>query len=139
MDKIESLARELGKAIQQDERYLNFEKAREENEKDDKLNELLGQVQLIHMNFGREMQKGDEADQEKLDSMENEFTKAIEIVRNHPKMIQYEDARNGLDSLMKFVTGILSMCACGEDPDTCDPNAQDSSCAGDCSSCGGCN
>ena len=127
MDKIESLARELGKAIQKDERYLNFEKAIE-------YRELINSVKQIAMNFGREMQKGDEADQEKLDSMENEFTKAIEIVRNHPKMIQYEEARNGLDSLMKFVTGILSMCACGEDPDTCDPNAQDSSCAGDCSS-----
>lgn len=139
MDKVEKLARELGKAIQEDERYLNFVKAREENEKDEKLNELLGQVQLIHMNYGREMQKGEEADQEKLDSFEKEFNEVFTIVKNHPKMAQFEDARDGLDSLMRFVTGILSMCAYGDDPDTCDPNAQDSSCSGDCSSCGGCN
>ena len=36
------MARELGAAIQQDERYLNFKKAREANEADKPLNDLIG-------------------------------------------------------------------------------------------------
>lgn len=138
MDNIEKLARELGKAIQLDKRYIDFVNARQDNEKDDELNDLLGQVQIIHMNYGREAQKGDEADQDKLDEYEKNFNEIFARVKNHPTMVKYENARDELDSLMKFVTGILSMCAVGEDPMTCDPTAQ-SGCAGDCSSCGGCN
>ena len=139
MDNIEKLTRELGKAIQLDERYINFVNARQDNEKDEELNTLLGQVQLIHMNYGREAQKGDEADQDKLDKFEKEFNEIFSRVKNHPTMVNYENARDELDSLMKYVTGILSMCALGEDPETCDPSSQNSSCSGDCSACGGCN
>ena len=139
MDKIERLTRELGQALQDDERYKNFINARKENEKDEELNEMLGKVQLVHMNYGREAQKGDEADQDKLDSFEKEFNEIFIKVKSHPLMVKYEDARDELDALMKFVTSIPSMCACCEDPQTCDPTAQASSCSGDCSSCGGCN
>ncbi|MBQ7579746.1 MAG: YlbF family regulator [Clostridia bacterium] len=138
MDNIEKLTRELGKAIQLDERYLNYVAARQKNEKDDELNDLLGQVQIIHMNYGREAQKGDEADQDKLDEFEKNFNELFSRVKNHPTMVNYENARDELDSLMKYVTGILSMCAVGEDPMTCDPQANAGGCAGDCSSCGGC-
>ena len=41
MDVIK-LTRELGAAIQKDERYLNFAKARQENENDAELNDLMG-------------------------------------------------------------------------------------------------
>lgn len=133
------LTRQLGQAIQDDERYINFIKARENNEKDEELKNLLGQVQLIHMNYGREAQKGDNASEEKLDGYEKEFNEVFSKVKNHPVMVKYENARDELDSLMKFVTGILSMCAVGEDPQTCSPTAQAGSCSGDCSSCGGCN
>ena len=40
------MARELGAAIQQDERYLNFKKAREANEADKHLNDLIGELNL---------------------------------------------------------------------------------------------
>ena len=53
MDVIE-LTRQLGAAIQQDERYLKFAAAREANEKDPELLDLMGQIQLIQMNYQRE-------------------------------------------------------------------------------------
>lgn len=137
MEKLERIARDLGKELQKDERYIAFMNARAENEKDNELNELIGRVQLIHLNYGREAEKGDDADQDKLDNYEKEFNEAFTVVRNHPKMIKFESARDELDRLMKYLTGILSMCACGDDPESCDPEA--SQCSGDCSSCGGCN
>lgn len=139
MDNIEKLTRDLGKAIQLDERYLNFINAKKDNEEDAELNDLLGKVQIIHMNYGREAQKGDDADQDKLDAYEKDFNEIFTRARNHPTMVKYENARNELDSLMKYITGILSMCAVGEDPETCDPSTQTGSCSGNCSSCGGCN
>ena len=38
--ELEKMARQLGAAIQQDEAYLNFEKARLANEADEELNDL---------------------------------------------------------------------------------------------------
>ena len=44
---LEKLTRELGKAIQQDERYLAMEKAIENNNQDKELNDQMLQIQLI--------------------------------------------------------------------------------------------
>ena len=133
MDKIERLARDLGAAIQEDIRYTAYMQAREANEKDNELNELMGKVQLIHMSYGHEASKGEDADQEKLAAYEKEFNECFTLVKNNLTMVKYEAARDELDALMKYVTGILSMCACGEDPETCSPETQ-SSCNGDCGS-----
>ena len=43
--------------------------------------------------------------------------------------------RNEFDALMQRVTGVLSMCAEGQDPDGCDPDA--CGCTGSCATCGG--
>ncbi|MBQ8026481.1 MAG: YlbF family regulator, partial [Clostridia bacterium] len=51
------LTRELGKAIQADERYAKFVTARETNEKDDELNDLIGKMQLVHMSYQHEASK----------------------------------------------------------------------------------
>ena len=50
MDIIE-LTRQLGAAIQKEEAYINFHKAKETNEADDELNELINKIQLIHMSY----------------------------------------------------------------------------------------
>ena len=69
---IVKLTRELGKAIQQDERYLAFVAAREANEKDDELNELVGKMQLVHMSYQHEASKED-ANEQKLEAYEEEL------------------------------------------------------------------
>ena len=58
MDLIQ-MTRELGAAIQQDARYLKFMQAHEANEKDNALNELIGKIQLVHMNYNHEAAKED--------------------------------------------------------------------------------
>ena len=56
MDVIK-LTRDLGAAIQQDARYLRFAAAREANEKDPELLDLMGQIQLLQMNYQQEASK----------------------------------------------------------------------------------
>ena len=51
------LARQLGAAIQKDERYLAFAAAKEANEKDEALNALMGEIQMIQMNYQMEASK----------------------------------------------------------------------------------
>lgn len=127
------LTRELGKAIQQDERYLKFVAAREANEADTELNDLVGKMQLIHMSYQHEASKED-ANEQKLQAYEEEFMGIREKIIANPNMANYEAARMAIDEMMNHIVGILTECIKGEDPETCEP-PQEHSCSGNCSSC----
>ena len=130
---LEKLTRELGKAIQQDERYLAMQKAIEANEKDTALNELMSKIQLIQVSYQHEASK-EEPDEGKMKAYDEEFRGVYTEIMMNPNMQAYEKARQDIDELMNYLTGILAMCVNGDDPDTCDPKAH--SCSGDCSGCG---
>ncbi len=132
--EIIKLTRELGKAIQADERYAKFVAARETNEKDDELNELIGKMQLIHMSYQHEASKED-ANEQKLTAYEEEFMELREKIMNNQNMIDYEKARMDIDEMMNYIVAILTECIKGEDPETCEP-PKEHSCSGNCSSCG---
>ena len=129
---LEKLTRELGKAIQQDERYLAMQKAIEANEKDTALNELMSKIQLIQVSYQHEASK-EEPDEGKMKAYDEEFRSVYTEIMMNENMRNYEMARNELDDLMNYLTGILAMCVNGDDPDTCDPTAHQ--CGGDCSGC----
>lgn len=130
---LEKLTRELGKAIQQDERYLAMQKAIEANEKDTALNELMSKIQLIQVSYQHEASK-ENPDEGKMQAYNEEFGGVYTQIMMNPNMQAYEKARKDIDELMNYLTGILAMCVNGDDPDTCDPTAH--SCGGDCSCCG---
>ena len=129
---LEKLTRELGKAIQQDERYLAMQKAIEANEKDTALNELMSKIQLIQVSYQHEASK-EQPDEGKMQAYDEEFRGVYTEIMMNENMRNYEMARKDIDDLMNFLTGILAMCVNGDDPDTCDPTAH--SCGGDCSGC----
>ena len=56
MDVIE-LARELGKAIQQDERFLAMQIARQNSDNDDELQQLIGEFNLKRMAINKLQKK----------------------------------------------------------------------------------
>lgn len=129
---LEKLTRELGKAIQQDERYLAMQKAIEANEKDTALNELMSKIQLIQVSYQHEASK-EEPDEGKMKAYDEEFRGVYTEIMMNPNMQAYEKARKDIDDMMNYLTGILAMCVNGDDPDTCDPTAHQ--CGGDCSGC----
>ena len=131
------LTRELGAAIQQDERYLAFTKAREENEKDTELNELMGQIQMVQMNYQLEASK-EEPDSAKMQAFEEEFNTLYTKFMANDKMQAYDAARTEVDEMMNYIMQILSLCVNGADPATCEPEKHDHECGGSCSSCSGC-
>ena len=116
MDIIE-ITRQLGAAIQQDERYLAFHEARKTNEADTDLNDLINKIQLIHMSYQHEAAK-DDANEEKLAAYDKEFTEAYQAVMANENMQKYEAARQAVDEMMNHITGILALCVQGEDPKT---------------------
>ena len=132
------LTRQLGAAIQQDERYLAFAAAKEANEKDEALNALMGEIQMIQMNYQMEASK-EEPDSAKMQEFEAEFNAKYEAFMANENMQKYDEARAEVDSMMNYIMQILGLCVNGADPATCEPEQQhDHSCDGSCSSCSGC-
>ncbi len=136
MDKLEKLARELGKELQADERYLKFVDAGKVNDADTNLAELMSKIQLIQMSYQQEAQK-ENPDEGKMKAYDEEFRGIYADIMQNENMRNYQLAAKEFDDLIGYITGIIHLCAQGDDPETCDPTAH--SCGHeDCDSCGGC-
>lgn len=133
MDIIE-LARQIGKEIQQDERYLNLQKAEKTSDNDQQLQDLIGEFNLKRMAINNEAQK-ENRDEEKLQKLNLELRECYTTVMENPNMIAYQVAKQEMDDLLKRVNAIIMQSAEGEDPETTD---YVESCGGNCGSCGGC-
>lgn len=132
------LTRELGAAIQQDERYIKFSKAQEANMNDKELNDLMAQLQLVQMNYQMEAAK-ETPDADKMHAFEEEFNDAYTKLMDNEKMQAYDAARTEVDEMMNYIMQILGLCVNGADPATCEPEKpHEHDCNGSCSSCSGC-
>lgn len=133
MDVIE-LTRELGKAIQADERFIRYNKARLANDNDTDLQNSIGQFNIKRMELEKAV--GDEnKDQEKVKVLNEELRKLYGDIMSSAAMVEYNTAKALLDQMMNEVNTILTKTLDGEDPATCDTDA---GCTGSCSTCGGC-
>ena len=117
------LTRELGKAIQKDERYLNIQKCIDANEADTALKELMAKIQILQVSYQKEAEGKGNA--EKLQQLEKEFSELYAQIMQNENMKNYEEARAQIDEMMDYLVGILTLCVNGEDPDTCEPQKHD--------------
>ena len=127
-------AREMGKMIQASEEYKRLQAAKEKNDNDAELQDLIGQFNLKRMELNNQLAKSDK-DDEKLEKLNHEMRDLYQKIMTNQNMAEYEQAKNEMDMLMNQVNTILVMCVNAEAPDTCDPAP---SCTGSCSTCGGC-
>ena len=133
MDLIQ-MTRELGKALQADERYIKMRLAQQHNDEDEALQELIQAFNLKRAQINAEIEK-DNRDEETLQVLNREFRGIYGEIMANDSMMAYNEAKQDFDVLLKQITAIIGLCADGEDPDTCDYEA---ACSGDCSTCGGC-
>ncbi len=133
MDVIASV-RELGKAIQQDERFIRYAKARLENDNDTKLQAAIGQFNIVRMELDREL-NSDNKDDDKVKELNEELREVYSKIMSAPAMVEYNTAKAELDAMVGEINTVISKCLDGEDPETCDTSA---GCTGSCSTCGGC-
>lgn len=132
MDIIE-MTRALGKAIQQDERYIRLSLARDNNDNDEKLQEMIGKFSLKRVEVNQEAARPDK-DQAKLDQLNESIRTLYKEIMENPNMVEFNAAKEEIDSLMNFVNQILVLSVNGQDPDT----VEQSSCTGSCATCAGC-
>lgn len=132
------MAREVGKLIQQDERYAAYYKAKEANDKDENLQEMINEFNMKRVQLNSEMSKSDR-DSDKLAALDAEIKSLYGNVMANENMNAYNEAKNAMDDLLSQVNMVITLSANGEDPETCPSEQPASSCGGSCSSCSGCN
>ena len=128
-----SLAREIGKEIQKDSRYLNMQLAKQNSDDDQQLQDLIGEFNLKRMAINNEAQKP-EQDSDKMQVLNQELRHIYAQIMQNPNMTAYNKAKEEMDALLQRVSAIIGQSADGEDPETTD--YVESSCGGNCSSCG---
>ena len=114
MDVIE-LARELGKAIQRDERFLAMQIARQNSDNDDELQQLIGEFNLKRMAINNEAAK-ENRDEAKLQQLNSELRETYAKVMQNKNMNAYNEAKELMDNMLKRINAIISISAEGGDP-----------------------
>lgn len=129
------LTRELGKALQQDARYAAYYAAKEANDNDSELQQLITDFNMGRSSLNQEMSKA-EKNPEKIAKINEEVRNLYGKIMGNPNMVAYNSAKADMDDLLNQINTIITLCANGEDPATCEAKAH--SCSGSCSTCGGC-
>ena len=129
-------ARELGKAIQADERFKAYHDAKEINDADTALQELIGEFNLIRQKLGVEVNKPDDTkDAAKVETLNTDAQAVYARIMDNQNMVKFTAAKTAMDKLIRDVSAIISLCCDGEDPETCEAV---NDCSGGCSSCAKC-
>ncbi|MBR3629653.1 MAG: YlbF family regulator [Oscillospiraceae bacterium] len=134
MDIIE-MTRELGKAIQADDRYIAYMLARQANDEDEQLQNLIKGFNLNRMQLQMEIAKPDK-DDDKIQALNETIKSSYQLIMENPRMAVYNAAKQGYDELMSQINTVITMSSNGMDPDSIDVTT--ASCTGDCGTCGGC-
>lgn len=134
MDVI-AMTRELGKALQQDDRYTAYMLAKQVNDNDKELQDDIARFEQLRVELGSAM-SAENTDDDKLQSLDKELKETYQKIMKNQNMIVFTAAQKSLESLVTNMNQIITLCANGEDPDTCQP--PQSGCSGSCASCGGC-
>ena len=98
MDMIE-LARDFGRELQKDERYLAFDAARVASDADEELQALIGEFNLKRMAINNEAQK-DEQDEEKIKTLNEELRSAYNRIMANDNMMRYNETKQELDQFV---------------------------------------
>lgn len=134
MDIIQ-MARDLGAAIQESAEYKRINAAKDANDKDVELQNMIEVFNMTRAKLSAEMQKEDKSD-DQIAAYDKELKDLYTKVMGNKNMLEFNDAKQDIDNMMNQINNILSASVNGEDPQNCD--AEPASCGGSCSSCSGC-
>ncbi len=128
-------ARQLGAAIQEDERFIRYAKARLANDNDENLQKAIGEFNLIRMELDRLMSE-ENHDDEKIRENNEKLRELYSQIMSGDSMVEYNNAKAELDHMLNDVNSVIMQCCDGADPTTVEP--EHAACTGSCESCGGC-
>ena len=133
MDIIE-MARELGKALQNDDRYIAYMLAKQVNDGDEELQKDIDSFEKMRYDLSMELTK-ENKDTDKVKELDENIKETYNKIMSNKNMIVFSAAQKSLEQLVGNIQEIITMSANGEDPAACEPS---SGCTGSCATCGGC-
>ena len=133
---LESALRELGKEIQADPRFEALQKAAKVNDADENLQSQMQEMQLITLKYQQEAEKGEEASQEKIAELQQEYQDLYTKVMDGENIKNYSAAAAEMEQMAQYISQMIGLFFDGQDPATCEIPASD--CTHDCCTCGGC-
>lgn len=132
MDVIQA-ARELGKAMQADERFIRIRMAEDNNDADINLQDQIAAFNLKRTELNTEVQKTDK-DQDKIKALDTELKAMYAKIFENKNMREFSAAKEDMEEMLGFINQIINGSASGQDPDTIQYQV---ACGGDCGGCGG--
>ena len=129
-----TMARELGKLIQQSVEYQALSNAKKQNDEDVELNNMIHEFNLVKLEI-QNLMSAEDADKEKINAKNQKLSKLYQTIMAKPNMMVYQKASEAMNLMMNQINTVLVAAVNGEDPETCDVTV---SCGGDCGSCAGC-
>ena len=134
MDCID-LFKRAAMALQTDSRYLAMDQARKMNDKDEELQNLIGEFNLSRMDLNNEIGKPERSD-ERIAELNQKVNDLYGKIMADDGMVAYNEAKRDCEALVNYIDAIINTAMNGGDPMTVqEPSA---SCTGSCSTCGGC-
>ncbi|HBI86256.1 MAG TPA: YlbF family regulator [Ruminococcus sp.] len=137
MADLMEMAKQLGKELQKDERYLAFQKATLDNDNDTELQTLIADFNQKRLDLSNAEDSGEE-DTDRLAALNDSVQETYSKIMSRQSMIDYQAARARFEQLLDGINRVIAMSAAGQDPDSYDPNAIAGGCSGNCSGCAGC-
>ena len=134
MDTLLAMAIDLATQLQADPRCEAVMAATKAADEDETLQNLISEFNLKRIAINTEESKED-GDPAKLRQLNEKLRAIYASVMAHEKMMAYNAAKAELDMLVNKMQLAINLAAQGQDPNLA---AQESSCSGDCGSCGGC-
>jgi len=133
MDVIQN-ARQLGQAIQEDERYLKLKLASDQRDADKELQAMIEKFNSERAQLNLEMRKP-ERDNAKIEEMNASLGGLYNRIFQNENMKNFASARDEMNQMIGFVNQIITGSADGKNPFAIE---YEESCGGGCSSCSGC-
>ena len=134
MDKIIQLTRELGKALQQDDRYIAYTLAKQVNDEDAELQSEIAHFDELRAEM-RTVMSSENPDFDRINVIDKETQALYQKIMSNPHMMVFNATQKSSEELVSNINQIITMCANGQNPETCEVQK---GCSGDCTACGGC-
>ena len=133
---IESALRELGKEIQKDERFIALQAAAKANDADESIQQMMQELQLISLKYQQDAEKGEEASQERIGELQQDYQKLYGEIMENENMQKYSAAASEMEQMAQYISGMIGLFFDGQDAETCE--LPQDNCTHDCCTCGGC-
>ena len=134
MDTI-ALFKKAAAALQTDPCYLALAAAREANDKDEALQDMIGEFNLARLDLNNEISK-DERDDAKVAELNAQVNELYSKIMSTGSMAAYNEAKAEAEALISYIDAIINTAMNGGDPMSV--QQPEAGCSGSCSSCSGC-